>query len=168
VRRSPAEKPLSAKHTEALTAGRVSAAPVPLRSSGLRREERPGVGERKEYVYKFFGKGEVQQKIDSRPEIDRREYHQIVVTFWVERAKGEGVLRLLCNGRPVQNWTELEKLLSDFRIRLIAEKHIRHAEVIIDQIGDAPLKVLDDILTVCFRARIKEVKMSSTEPQKEQ
>jgi len=148
--------------------GSVIAAPAEPHPTGLRREERLPVGERKEYVYRFFRTGEVQEKIDLRSEIARREYHQCVITFWIEDAKGERVLKLLCNGRPVQNWTELEKLLSDFRVGLIVQKCIKHAEAVIDQIGEVPLKVVDDILTVCFRAGIKEIKMSSTEPEKEQ
>lgn len=148
--------------------GSVIAAPAAPHPTGLRREERLPVGERKEYVYRFFRTGEVQEKIDLRSEIARREYHQCVITFWIEGAKGEEVLKLLCNGRPVQNWTELEKLLSDFRVGLIVQKYIKHAEAVMDQIGEVPLKVVDDILTVCFRAGIKEIKMSSTEPEKEQ
>jgi hypothetical protein len=146
----------------------VSAAPAEPEITGLRRQERQAVGERKEYTYRFFRTGEVREKIDSRPEIDRRQYYQCVITFWVEGAKGKGTLKLLCNGKPVANWDELEKLLSEFRLKLIAEKYTRYAEVIIDQVGEVPLKAIDDILAVCFRARIKEIKMSSTEPGKEQ
>lgn len=169
VRRSKIEKaPKQPVAPAQLPQPGVSAAPAEPEITGLRRHERQAVGERKEYAYRFFRTGEVREKIDSRPEIDRRQYHQCVITFWVEGEKGKGALKLLCNGKPVANWAELEKLLSDFRLKLLAQKHARYAEVIIDQVGEVPLKAIDDILAVCFRARIKEIKMSSTEPEKEQ
>jgi hypothetical protein len=146
----------------------VTKEPTSPYATGLRREGRLPVGERKEYTHRFFGTGEVRQQIDARPEIAKREPHQAVITFWIEEAKGKKELKLRFNGQPAQNLAELEKSLSDFRLKLIAENYPMHAEAVIDQVGEAPLKAVDDILTVCFRAGIKEVKMSWTGSEKEQ
>jgi len=139
-----------------------------LTDKGLRQEGPAPLGQRRHYVNKYFRSGEVLGEITPSEELQKRERHEAVVTFWLEGSGKSASPRFMVNGVPVASWQELESRLAEFRLKLIKEKHLLYAKVILDQRKDVSRSIVDDILSICFRAGIRDISMGGKEPRMEE
>ena len=165
---APPVAPGQAPGTQAPVEPVASPSIPPVTEVGLRREGDAPLGQRRQYVNKYFRTGEALQEITPSEDMMNREHHEIIVTFWMEGTEKKAVPQFMLNRVPISSWQDLEKGLAEHRAMLIAQHHILYPKVILDQQREVPRSVVDDILSVCFKVGIKHISMGNKEPRMEQ
>lgn len=141
----------------------VAAAPTKLR-------EKPVGGE---VFITQYGPGVVRKvRVDTRPALLTRREHQAVVTLLLvpleekERGLGRVALAVYFNGERVEGagedmWFNLRRKIEDF-VRIVYEMPgVVPPEVLVDMVGDIPLKYYDKVLDAAFKAGVKNVRRAS-------
>jgi len=120
-----------------------------------------------------YGPGVVRRvKVETRPALLARRSHQAVVSLLLvplEKKKegiGKVALAVFFNGKRVKGsgddvWFNLKRMIEDFARRIYEMPGVVPPEVLVDMIGDIPLKFYDKVLDVSFSAGVKNVRRAS-------
>ncbi|GEM_PF-2813164 len=120
-----------------------------------------------------YGPGVVRRvKVETRPALLARRPHQAVVSLLLvplekkEKGVGKVALAVFFNGKRVEGsgddvWFNLKQKIEDFARRVYEMPGVVPPEVLVDMIGDIPLKFYDKVLDASFSAGVKNVRRAS-------
>jgi len=111
-------------------------------------------------------------KVDTRPALLARRPHQAVVSLMLvpleteKKGIGKVALAVFFNGKRVkgsgeQMWLNLKRKIENFAQQVYQMPGVVLPEVLVDMIGDIPLKFYDKVLDVSFSAGVKNVRRAS-------
>jgi len=118
-----------------------------------------------------YGPGVVRRvKVETRSALLARRPHQAVVSLLLVPLEGKGIgkamLAVFFNGKRVKGsgddvWFNLKQKIEDFARRVYEMPGVVPPEVLVDMVGDIPLKFYDKVLDVSFSAGVKNVRRAS-------
>jgi len=120
-----------------------------------------------------YGPGIVRKvRVDTRPALlARRDFQAVVTLFLVpleqkEKGPGKVALAVYFNGKRVEGtgedvWFNLQRKIEDFARTVYKMPGVVPPEVLVDMVGDVPFKYYDKVLSVAFKAGVKNVRRAS-------